>query len=83
MQRRIELIETRPGDWTVIAGERFADRLCDDEALGVVAAAIYGHRQRLPYVKDYAEWVWWQQRYMKETFTPPVALLSWNGRPLQ
>lgn len=82
-QRRIELIEVRPGDWTVIADGAFADRLCDDEALGVIAAAIYSNRPRLPYVRSYEEWVWFQRRYMSETFVAPAALLTWNGRPLQ
>lgn len=82
-QRRIELIEVAPHNWTVIVDGQFADRLCDDEALGVVAAAIYGHRDRLLYVRDYAAWVWWQRRYMSESFSPPVGLISWSGRPVQ
>lgn len=82
-QRRIELIDTGKG-WTVIVGGMFADHLCDDEALGVVAAAIYSNRPRLPYVRTYAEWVDWELRFRGgDPVVPPAALLTWNGRPLQ
>ena len=79
MAMSIELIQTEPGLFTVIAGDRFADHLARDEALGVVAALLFGGAHCPPYLKSYAEWHRWQQRYSLDKPAAPVALLSWRG----
>ena len=52
-----------------------------DEALGVVAAALYGGASRPPYVKSYEAWAAFEERYGPKPARPvvPAALLSWNG----
>lgn len=79
----LELIQTERGYFTVIVDGQFADRLCPDEALGVVAAAIYRGCTRLPYVQSYEQWDRFDQRYRhKDDPRPPTAgLLTWNGSP--
>ena len=71
------------GSFTVIVDGKFADHLCPDEALGVVAAAIFSGFTRIPYVKSYEEWDRWERKYRcKVEPLPPIAgLLTWNGRP--
>jgi hypothetical protein len=74
---KIELLEVRPGDYTVIvSGQGFADRLCRDEALGVVAACLYGAKP--PYLRTYEQWVAWEIKYLREPIVQPVALLGCN-----
>lgn len=76
----IELIESEPGNFTVIVGGLFADMLCRDEALGAIAAALFAGQTRLPYLKTYAEWDVWNRKYRADNHQTPAALLSWNGR---
>lgn len=76
----IELFESEPGWFTVIVGDRFSDKLGRDEALGVVATALFMGQTRLPYIKTYEQWHHWQRTFFCNDFQPPVALLSWNGR---
>lgn len=80
MPLHIELIEPEPGHFTVIVGGRFADHLCRDEALGVVAAALYAGATGLPYLRTYEEWEYWDRKYRRsgEAFAP-AALLTWHG----
>ena len=78
MALHVELIETESGFFSVIVGDRFADMLARDEALGVIAAALFGGRGQLPYLKDYVTWDWWDRKYRSATRREPVALLSWN-----
>lgn len=78
MALHIELIETGPKYFTVICGERFADHLACDEALGVVAAALFGGQQHLPFLKTYVEWDQWDRLYRADGRRPVAALLAWN-----
>lgn len=55
---KLELIETADNCYTVIVGDVFADGLCIDEALGVVASALF-RPDRILYVKTYEQ----QQRW--------------------
>lgn len=77
---RIELIEVEPNYFTVIVGDRFADQLCRDEALGVIAGALFCKTKEPPFLKTYAQWSAWDQRYRHngQQFQP-AALLAWNG----
>lgn len=77
----LELLETEPGHFTVIAGGRFADHLMRDEALGVIAASLFGGKGPAPYLKSYVEWDWWDRKYRNKERREPTALLAWNGRP--
>jgi len=57
---KIEL-EKRDIGWFVRYGERWEDRLCLDEALGVVASIMYtGHA---PYLKNGLEHALWDAKY--------------------
>ena len=76
---RLELIESESGFFSVIVGDRFADMLCRDEALGVIAAALFGGHGQMPYLKTYEMWTWWDRKYRSATRREPVALLSWYG----
>lgn len=76
----IELFEPEPGHFTVICGGKFADRLCRDEALGVIAAALFCGAIRPPYLHTYAEWDRWDRHYGSQTRQPITALLAWSGR---
>lgn len=80
MLMHVELIETERGSFTVVAGEKFADRLGRDEALGVLAALLFGGVQALPYMRTYDQWLAWHRRYCAPDIQEPVALLSWYGR---
>ncbi len=77
---RIELIETEPGHFTVIAGDRFADHLMRDEALGVIAAALFSGGGAAPYLKTYEQWSAWDAKY-RSPQPKPAALLTWNNAP--
>lgn len=75
---RLELLETEPGSFTVICDGQFADRLCRDEAMGVLAGALFCNTQRPPFLKTYAQWDAWNRRYALPTdnHRAPVALLT-------
>lgn len=77
----VEILEPEPGNFTVIVGDLFADHLCRDEALGVVAGALFCNTKPPPYLKTYSEWSLWDQRYRQHDQKPflPAALLNWNG----
>lgn len=80
----IELLKTSDAGYTVIVDGLFCDLLAPDEALGVVAAAIFAGVKRVPYVRSYAEWDRWERKYhtRPEDQRPPLAgLLTWNGSP--
>lgn len=50
MADTILLIRSGDNRWTaVVDGDRYADGLCNDECLGVVASTIYGGK--IPYVR--------------------------------
>lgn len=54
--KHLEMFFTEEGYLTVIVDGRFADHLCLDEALGVVASALFSGRKELPYLKTYEQW---------------------------
>lgn len=76
MSLRIELFKTEEAGYTVIVNGRFADRLCPDEALGVVAAALYAGAQRIPYITSYEEWLARERRYRVNDIEPVAGLLT-------
>lgn len=82
MPLHIELIEPEQGHFTVIVGGRFADHLCRDEALGIVAAALFGGQQGpLPYLRTYEQWDYWDREYRRKGAAfVPAALLTWRGK---
>jgi hypothetical protein len=71
----LELLEVAPGDFTVIHNGRFADRLCRDEALGVIAAVLFSANPPA-YMKTYEQWVRWQKRYSSDPPAAPAGLLT-------
>jgi hypothetical protein len=77
----VELLEPEPGHFTVIVGGKFADHLCRDEALAVVAGALYCGTSAPPFLKSYSEWARWDQRYRQPAGQPfkPAALLTYQG----
>lgn len=79
MPLHIELIEVERGGFTVLAGERFADHLCRDEALGVIAGLLFSGITP-PYLHTYVQWDAWHRRYCRDSVQPITALLTWNGR---
>lgn len=74
--KKIEILKTESQGLTVIVDDKFADYLCVDEALGCVAAALFGGMSRVPYVRTYEEWVGWQKRYDTNRFRTPIALIA-------
>ena len=78
MSLHIEMFETAPGQFTVILGDLFADRLGRDEALAVVAGALFCGTAAPPFVRTYECWSAWQERYCDRKPFRPAALLSWN-----
>lgn len=81
MPLHIELIETGAGGgFTVIVNGQFADMLCRDEALGVIAAALFTGCKRLPYLQTYEQWDAQDRRWRENERAPITALLTWNGR---
>jgi hypothetical protein len=81
---KLELLEPQPGRYTVIVdGYGFADQLCRDEALGVVAACLFGAKP--PYLHTYEQWVAWERKYRHpdEPYPQPAALLGCNTWSLQ
>lgn len=75
---KIELLQSdRKGDWTVIVDGIFADHLCPDEALGVVAAAIFGGFPRHhPFLKTYEQWRHFRERICRQEGLEIVGLLT-------
>ena len=83
---RVELIQVdhsdhgyTSSDYTVIVhGKGFADRLRRDEALGVIAACLFGAKP--PYMKPYEQWVRWTRKYhhKDDPYPEPVALIGCN-----
>lgn len=83
---RVELLQVdrsdhgyTTSDYTVIVdGKGFADRLCRDEALGVIAACLFGVKP--PYLQTYEQWVHSTRKYRDkdEPYPEPVALLGCN-----
>lgn len=71
---RIELIQTEPGYFTVIVDDKFAHMCSRDEALGVVAAVLFGGTPA-PFLKSYAQWDGWQILYDEDP-VEPVALIE-------
>lgn len=63
-------VEEVPGSgWLVVCGELFSSNLCRDEALGVVAAMLYGNGF-LPYLRTYAGNMAWRQTVEPIAFLP-------------
>ena len=61
--------------FTVIVDGEFASMLTVDEALGVMASALFGERPI--FVKSYEAWVAWEKSLTKiGTYKEPVALLT-------
>lgn len=51
--------------WAMVrVGDLFADHLGKDEALGVVASALFSSAPPM-YVRSYEEWVRWNERFLK------------------
>lgn len=73
--RKITLEETAGSGWLVVSGNRFSPHLGKDEALGVVAAMLYGHGQ-LPYLGTYRDNLRWQ------TIVEPAGLLPDHVAPM-
>jgi len=67
---KIEVFETDPGYYTAIVDSEFADGLTKDEALGVVASALFSSRPI--FVRSYEEWVRWHEQFagMKRETVP-------------
>ena len=71
-----------PQNLTVIVDGRFVDHLCLDEALGVVASALFSGRDDLPYVKTYAAWDAWDKHFRRGGTPVQIAgFLTCGGRP--
>ena len=68
----LELFETTPGFFTVIVNGKFADMCTRDEALGVVASALFSKRPI--FVRSYESWL--KARSLYNDFKPPIALLT-------
>ena len=81
MSLRIELLEPEPGHFTVVVGDRFADHLMRDEALAVVAGALFCNTHEPPFLKTYEQWARWDQRYRQPEGQPfkPHAIITWRG----
>lgn len=77
MSMRIEINEDEEGGYfTVVVNGQFADMLGRDEALGVVAHALFSNVMRAPYLQSYAGWDAWNRRYRVDESKPPIALLA-------
>lgn len=78
---KIEVLNIAGAGYTVIVDGLFSDQLGKDEALGVVAAALFSGASRIPYVKSYEEWARFNAMFGPKPHKPfvPAALLSWNG----
>jgi len=50
---KIELFQTLRGFYTVIVDDQFADMLTKDEALGVIASALFGSGKPI-FVRSYS-----------------------------
>lgn len=74
---RCELLQTEHG-FTVICGGRFADRLCRDEALGVIAGALYSGAANAPYLKTYEQWDWFERKYARAERPAVAGLLTFR-----
>ena len=74
---KIEMRSEGPkGTWTVVVDDLFADHLAPDEALGVVAAALFsGSPKKHPFLRSYESWLWFEKRYRNYS-RPVTALLS-------
>lgn len=80
MTLRLELFETDPGYFTVILGDKFADHLGRDEALAVVAGALFCNMQAPPFLHTYEQWSAWRQHYGTPGRQPfkPAGLLTYR-----
>lgn len=72
---KIEILATEEHGITVIVDDKFADHLCRDEALGVVAAKLMGS-EFIPYLQTFEQWHKWQLRHRCSEFVEPVAELA-------
>lgn len=72
---KIEILQTGDNDYTVIVDDKFADRLCVDEALGVVASALFTNKVPL-FIKTYEAWHYLQKRYGR--IEEPIGLLEFK-----
>ena len=73
---KIELVERRPGCFFVRIGDLFSDELGADEALGVIASALFNREAKPPYIGSYEDWFYWNKRYCPSNIQEPVALLE-------
>jgi len=55
--------EVEPGYFTVTCGHLLADKLCHSEALAVVAHHLMTDIPKPPFMKTYAQWSAFEQRY--------------------
>ena len=69
--QRIEILMTGDNSYTAVVDGLFADHLIKDEALAVVAAALFSDHSLPPFVRSYESWDWWQRRYSPHDYTPP------------
>ena len=72
------VIESRDGMFFAQVDDRFTDHLARDEALGVVAAALFG--SAVPYLRDYAGWISLLRYY--DQWSEPAALLPASVAPM-
>ena len=78
--KQLEMFFTEEGHLTVIVDGRFADHLCVDEALGVVASALFSGRKELPYLKTYEQWDAQDKFFRRREPQPKIAgFLSHGG----
>jgi len=71
--RSLEMIQIEDNFFTIIYGDRFADRLAKDEALGVVAAILFGGKPP-HYMNTYEGWLR-REKIHNHDIGNPVALL--------
>lgn len=79
MKDRIEIIPTDSNQFTVIVGGVFADRLTVDEALGVVASALFRPEKPPLYARSYEQWMRFNSKYNINPPVNPIALLTCFG----
>lgn len=63
----------------VIDGRLFAEGLSRDEALGVVASAIFSEKRPI-FVRTYEEWIKWHEHFSKSILAVPVGLITHQPR---
>lgn len=73
---RIEVVKHPKRGFTVIVDEKFADELTIDEALGVVASALFALKPM--YVVDYETWLMRERVLFHKQPRPIAGLLEYR-----